>query len=107
MIDIATEWLLSLKQAAKIFPPAREGRPVSAITLYRLILSGKLEALHQGNRWLTSTQAIQRYLERQTEEALEKAGKGVHPSAVNLHRDRLARQKQQERIIKECEAAGI
>ncbi len=91
MIDVSKERLLNLPDAAKIFPSARAGRPVHPSTVWRLIVSGELEGLYSGNRWLTSVQALQRHLERKTEAALSKANGVQHPKAKNLHGKRRER----------------
>jgi hypothetical protein len=66
---------LSLSQAARRFPPFRESKPVAPSTVFRWIASGvrlqdgrriRLEAVRLGGRWLTSEQAIQRFIDRQT-----------------------------------------
>lgn len=107
MIDIATERLLNLNEAAKLLPSARKGRPVHPATIWRQIASGKLEGLHVGNRWITSVEAIQRYLEEQTEAALRKIGR--HPKGERLdgvrHHNR--REAELARIADECEAIGL
>jgi hypothetical protein len=71
MIDIATEQLLNLDEAARRLPLHRGGRPVSPATLWRWIQRGQLEGLRLGSRWLTSTQALQRYCNRRTRAALK------------------------------------
>jgi uncharacterized protein DUF1580 len=70
-IDLGTERVVSLTQAARLLPPGRNGRPVHVSTLVRAIVRGnrqgvRLEALRLGSRWFTSTEAIQRWCERQT-----------------------------------------
>jgi hypothetical protein len=70
MIDIATETLITLKDAAARIPPSRGGRPTHAATIWRLIQSRKLEGVRLGGRWLTSLDALQRYGDRETRAAL-------------------------------------
>src|SRR5687768_8061925 len=65
----------SLSQAARLFPAYRGNRPVSPSTVWRWIFEGvrladgsrlRLGAARIGGRWLTSAQAIQRFIEAQT-----------------------------------------
>ena len=73
--DLTQEQLLSLAQAARLFPPARLGRPVSPSTVWRWIRRGvriegggvvRLEAVRLSGRWLTSREAIGRFAAAQT-----------------------------------------
>ncbi|MBO0698079.1 MAG: hypothetical protein J2P46_06780 [Zavarzinella sp.] len=62
---------ISLSQAAKLFPPARRGRPVSASCVWRWHRVGvrtadgrrvHLEALRVVNRYVTSEPAVHRFI---------------------------------------------
>jgi|SRR6516164_5171399 hypothetical protein len=66
MIDIGTETLISLREAAARIPSSRAGRPTHAATVFRLIRSRKLEGIRLGGRWVTSLEALQRYADRET-----------------------------------------
>jgi hypothetical protein len=66
---------LSLSQAARRFPSYRESRPVNQSTVFRWITAGvklssnrrlRLEAARVGGRWLTSAQAVERFIRAQT-----------------------------------------
>jgi hypothetical protein len=66
---------LNLGQAPRCFPPYRESRPVNPSTVFRWIMYGvhlrdgtrlRLEACRVGGRWLTSREAIKRFIDRQT-----------------------------------------
>jgi hypothetical protein len=66
---------LNLRQSARCFPPYRENRPVSPSTVFRWIRSGvrlpdgtqlRLEARRLGGRWLTSREAMRRFIDAQT-----------------------------------------
>jgi hypothetical protein len=66
---------LNLGQAARCFPSYRDSKPVNPSTIFRWIMSGvrladgmrlRLEARRVGGRWLTSRQAIQRFIDEQT-----------------------------------------
>jgi hypothetical protein len=75
MIDLKSEQLLSLAEAAQRLPRGRGGRPTHFSTILRWILTGvrgpadekvKLEAIRLGDRWLTSAEALQRFAEALT-----------------------------------------
>jgi hypothetical protein len=70
MIDIATETLLTLRDAAARIPSSRAGRPTHAATVFRLIRARKFEGIRIGGRWVTSVEALQRYADRETRAAL-------------------------------------
>jgi hypothetical protein len=67
--------MLTMAQAARRFPPARLGRPVSPATVWRWCRKGVrvpgggtvyLECVRLSGRWLTSVEAISRFVARQT-----------------------------------------
>jgi hypothetical protein len=73
--DLTRETLLSLAQAARRFPPYRANRPVNPSTIWRWCRQGvkvpgvgvvKLECVRLSGRWLTSEEAISRFVARQT-----------------------------------------
>jgi hypothetical protein len=73
--DVLHETLVSFAQAARRLPPFRGDKPVNPATLYRWATSGvklpdgsalKLEAVRLGGRFLTSAEALQRFVDRQT-----------------------------------------
>jgi hypothetical protein len=74
-IDIRTEQLLSLRQLAGSVPPYRQNRPVNASTIWRWCHRGvklsdgsviKLDCVRLAGRWLSSKEALGRFLARQT-----------------------------------------
>jgi hypothetical protein len=73
MIDIASETLLSLPEAARLVPPGRYNKRPTLSTMLRWIQHGvggvRLEAIRLGGRWVTSLQAMQRFSDALTEEA--------------------------------------
>jgi hypothetical protein len=71
MLDITTEDALSLTDAAKVLPKGRNGARPQLSTLLRWILGGvraldgrlvRLEAVRLGRKWVTSRQALQRFV---------------------------------------------
>jgi hypothetical protein len=75
VFDLTAEPPLSLASAAKLVPPARGGKRCHLSTLLRWILHGaksptgevvRLEAVRLGGRWVTSREALQRFVERLT-----------------------------------------
>ena len=68
MIDVASEAVLSLSQAAAELPRRRRGRKTHVSTLYRWTVSGcrgvVLESIQIGATRATSREALQRFFER-------------------------------------------
>jgi hypothetical protein len=71
MLDITTEETLSFTNASKILPPGRNGARPQLSTLIRWALDGvrgpdgrlvRLEAVRLGRKWVTSRQALQRFV---------------------------------------------
>jgi hypothetical protein len=98
---------LSLGQAARCFPPYRESKPVNPSTIFRWITTGvrlqdgsrlRLEARRVGGRWLTSREAVQRFIDAQTPIVRDKLAR----LTTQTERARRA-----ERAGKELEKAGI
>jgi hypothetical protein len=106
--DLTRETLLSLAQAARRFPPYRQGRPVNPSTIWRWCRQGvkvegvgvvRLECVRLSGRWLTSEQAISRFVAAQTPPS---EGEAVPaPRTPTLHR------KSSERAARELERIGI
>jgi hypothetical protein len=75
---LVRERWISLCQAAKLFPPARRGRPVSASCVWRWFREGvratdgrriHLETLRVVNRYVTSEEAVRRFILAQQPES--------------------------------------
>jgi hypothetical protein len=73
--DLTQETMLTLAQAARRFPPSRQGRPVSPSCVWRWCREGvkvpgvgvvRLECVRISGRWITSVEAISRFVARQT-----------------------------------------
>jgi hypothetical protein len=71
MLDITTEDTLTLSDASKILPRGRNGARPQLSTLLRWALDGvhgldgrlvRLEAVRLGRKWVTSRQALQRFV---------------------------------------------
>jgi Protein of unknown function (DUF1580) len=107
--DLTQETLLSLAQAARRFPPYRQGRPVSPSCLWRWCFDGvkvpgggvvKLEAVRVSGRWLTSLEALSRFVARQTP-SLENESAKETPRAAGK------RQRAAERAGEQLSSIGI
>lgn len=106
-IDVATETLLSLPQAARPLPLGRNGRPSHPATVFRWIHEGArlpnaervyLDGTRLGGRWLTSVEALQRFSEELTPPP---AG------AAPIPRTPTARRRASERAGKRLNRVGI
>jgi len=73
--DLLCEKLISLAQAARRFPPARQGRPLTPSAIWRWCRKGVkvpgvgtvyLECVRVSGRWLTSVEALSRFVAQQT-----------------------------------------
>jgi hypothetical protein len=106
MIDLKTEQLLSLCEAARRLPPGRRGRPVHFSCVLRWIMDGvrtphgkvQLEAIRMGGRWITSVEALERFAAAQTPDLTERP---------QLPRTPAARRRASERAAAELERFGI
>lgn len=70
MINLATETVISLNEAAERLPRRRAGKGIHIATMYRWIGHGvkghKLECIRIGGSTCTSWQALQRFFDRLT-----------------------------------------
>jgi hypothetical protein len=94
MINLLTERVITLVEAARLVPPGRGGRPTHLSTLLRWINPGvrgvRLEAARLGGRWVTSHEALQRFAERLT------AARASPPPPVRAGRASAAEAVEQE-----------
>jgi hypothetical protein len=69
--DLSREHLYNFAKAARFVPPARNGKKTHISTLLRWATKGakgprgttvRLEAMRLGNRWVTSREAIERFM---------------------------------------------
>ena len=99
---LLSEDQLWLKDACRLFPPHRQGRPVHYSALLRWVLTGvkvggreiKLEAIHLPRGWLTSKQAVARFVAAQQTHLL--------PTTVSGMQSR-----NQSQVEKELSARGL
>ena len=105
-VDLQTETLLTLSQAARRLPPSRQGRPVSLSCVYRWLVTGirttrgrvRLEGIRLGGRWLTSAEALQRFAAALTPDLADRP---------EPPRPLMARQRASERAAQELDKLGI
>ena len=113
MSDIHTEIAAGhgepLSRAAQRFPPYRQGKSVTLSCLVRWVLNGvrapngeriKLEAARLAGRWITTPQAISRFVAAQSPPS-------TTTTPTSVPRSPSARQRSSERAAKLLEAAGI
>jgi hypothetical protein len=98
----------SLSQAAKLFPPYRRNRPVTLSCVFRWVTKGvrgpggqriHLEGARLAGRWITTPQAVARFLAAQTPPFDDSSS----PSPAT----RLARSRAAERAGSELDRLGI
>lgn len=97
-MGIGSEQLLTLADIARRLPPSHTGRQVNPTTVWRWATRGvklpdrsvlRLEALRIGGRYVTSAEALDRFIARQTEAHAPQSGPGVAPRPVGRrHRTR-------------------
>jgi hypothetical protein len=89
MVDIASEKLLTLANAALLRPLRRDGKATHVSTVHRWITTGirgvKLEAVRIGGTWFTSIQAVQRFADRLTELGSQDRSPPTDTSARQRH----------------------
>jgi hypothetical protein len=96
------EQLLSLSQAARRIPAYRGSRGCNPSTIFRWITNGiklpdgrllRMEALRLANRWITSVEAVDRFLIVQHESFAPRADLHTHaPARTPAQRQRAAQQ---------------
>jgi hypothetical protein len=103
LIDISTETILTLAEAANELPRRRRGRKTHISTLYRWTVSGCrgviLESIQIGATRAVSRESLQRFFERLTE--LRETGE-----APSVLRTTTQRQRQSEAAAKELDRLG-
>jgi hypothetical protein len=112
MIDITTEQAIGLRDAARLYPSFRRDRPTHISTVLRHITRGtrlpcgetvRLEGARLGGRWVTTREAVQRYVERLTASALGDDSSASAPTIRTTSR----RRRELERVDRELAQAGF
>ena len=107
-MSILEENVISLHEAAAVFPGRQPGKKLAFSTVWRWALKGiraatgetvRLEAARLGARWVTSKEAIHRF-----SAALTPSIGGAEPLPT---RTPTARQRAADRAAERLEAAGI
>ncbi len=108
MIDLSSEPLITLAEAARLRPLGRNGRATHVATIYRWISRGirgiRLEALRVGGALFTSREAVQRFAEALTTSGAttsrdrERGGGPVTSQARRHQLNQVDQQLQRERI---------
>lgn len=105
-IDIQTEPLIRLTEAARLAGPGRGNRPTHLSTILRWILDGvrtasgervKLEAVRVGSAWKTTAHAMQRFLAALTPST----------NSPSVPRTPTARTRENKRAERRLATAGI
>lgn len=111
---LVRESWISLSQAAKLFPPARRGRPVSASCIWRWFRDGirtvdgrriHLEALRVVNRYVTSEPAVRRFIMAQQQPSLRSAR--PEDPAIAPPRTPGQRSRASERAARKLQSQGL
>ena len=104
MIDLESEELVCLADAAAFFPRRRGGKRPSFTTIWRWVTAGvngiKLEAIRCGSTLCTTRPAVVRFLEAQTQ-----ADRRISPASASS--TSAARRKQIERAEAELAREGF
>jgi hypothetical protein len=103
VIDIASETVLTLSEAAERLPRRRRGRQTHVSTLYRWTVSGcrgvLLEHTQIGATRATSLEALQRFFDRLSRGS-------ANGSTLPFTRSLVQRQRRSEAAAKELERIG-
>jgi hypothetical protein len=101
VINIVDEFTIPLRQAAKLLPCRRQGKPAHVATLYRWAHRGlrgvRLETVQIGGTLCTSREALQRFFER-----LDR-----RPDPVSIATTPASRRRAAERAERELQRLGI
>ncbi len=109
-IDIATEELLPLRSVPGRFPGlGRNGRPIHHASIYRWAVNGcrgvRLETVQVGGMKVTSTEALERFVERLSNPS-ETDKADATGERARQRRSSRQRQKAAEKAGRELEAIG-
>lgn len=99
MIDIATEKLVTLTEAARLLPRI-DGKSLSPNAIWRWCMKGvgqekvKLDHVCIGRRVCTSEEALHRFMQASAEDALERLNKPAHLYFPKPPRGRTEKQRE-------------
>ncbi len=94
MINLVNEHRIGLHEGTKLYPSFREGRPTHVSTLLRHITRGvrlsngeivRLEGARLGGRWVTSVEAVQRFMERLTAAAIRQSPDEKSATSISMN----------------------
>jgi hypothetical protein len=108
MLDLFSEELISLSQAAKILPARRDGKKPHVSCLYRWTTQGcrgvRLESVQVGATRCCSKQSLQRFFDQLTAQEANGHLRAVIPQPTKLPANR---RQQIDAAEKRLDAAGI
>lgn len=100
MIDLQTETVVNLTEAAGMLPARRAGKKPNVATLYRWTVAGcrgiRLESISVGATRCTSIEALQRFFDRLTAQSSPAAPPAIEPTRLPKHRRQQIEQAQRE-----------
>lgn len=103
-IDVESEELITMKQAAELYPSRRVGKRLNVSTIWRWSLHGArgqiLETCHVGGQRFTSRQALQRFID-----GCSNAPTAHYPNPPK--RTAAQRQRDHEKAERELDRMGV
>jgi hypothetical protein len=112
MFDLSTERRIGLREAAKLYPSFRNNRPTHISTPLRHITKGvrlangevvRLEGARLGGRWTTTIEAVERFMQRLTDAALD-VPKDTAATPIRMTRQR---RRQLDQVDRQLDTAGL